>query len=623
MTIDCKQSRRRVQEEEEGDEESCCSTCDYAAATGPVRIVTSSHIAPTLQTYVNFFNQLNEDQSTKPIRLSVLSSFQELNWEAVFDAKVQAGLYDGFVIPPMMVGGLYEHQSLASLESFRSTRLWNDLLPYYRDHMATYDGTIRSIPLFSGNQMLLLFRKDYLDARNMPTPKTWSEFTRVAAVLHDEPLGADGERIYGVCLGRMSEEACRRRMDTTGEDCQSLSMTYLGMALASMTQPRGNATGWLFDDDTSMGMKPMLNGTLEQILISMEELMKYGAPEEMQLDASVNIDLFTQGRCAMTLAADHPADLLQDENVGFVPLLGANKVFDRDTENLVDCTDERCPYGTSYFNSDSGIINRAPFGAHDMVVGGVSTFAPTYNQEVIKEFFEFVLTTKLNISVREQPMTFSELQSSNVEGYLELMEELTSNENAAIPFRVPGAFPLLADLDNRVYNYLLDGNYSSTKRADLRKSVEKTWDRQILRRDSQFGAISTSIFYEKSLGIFTAEPSSDLYIGSVARYIGWGFGGISCLLSLYCALWVWKNQGRRVVICSQPIFLWLVCFGTFVMAACVFPFGIEDDNASQNVADIACMASFWFYSLGYVLIFCALFSKIWRVNQVRMARCRL
>jgi hypothetical protein len=57
------------------------------------------------------------------------------------------------------------------------------------------------------------------------------------------------------------------------------------------------------------------------------------------------------------------------------------------------------------------------------------------------------------------------------------MEELTSNENVAIPFRVPGSFPLLADLDNRVYNYLSDENYSSTKRAELRKSVEEMFPR--------------------------------------------------------------------------------------------------------------------------------------------------
>ena len=197
-------------EDQEGPSTSTSTFC-YGNGTSsftPIRIVTSSHVAPTLQIYVNIFNQLNnnnidDNEVAPPIRLSIRSSFRDLDFEAKFDTKVQSGLYDGYVIPPMMIGDIYEYHGLVSLdERFQSTSFWDDLLPYYKNHVATYNGHIRSVPLFSGNQMLLLFRKDYLDALNMPTPKTWSEFTRVAATLHNQPLGVDGEPIYGVCLRR-------------------------------------------------------------------------------------------------------------------------------------------------------------------------------------------------------------------------------------------------------------------------------------------------------------------------------------------------------------------------------------------------------------------------------------
>ena len=648
------QQRRRRKQQEEGEEQASAATAtttctsDGGSSAVPIRIVTSSHVAPTLQTYVNFFNQFRSEESnnnssinststtaTTNIRLSVLSSFQELNYETIVDRKVQSNLYDGYVIPPMMIGDLYEQQGLASLDDeFRSSLVWDDLLPYYKHHVATYDNHIRSIPLLAGNQLLLLFRKDYLDTMNQPTPKTWSELTTVAAALHNQTFGGGGGEngtttpIYGVCMGKMSEAACQKQRDLTGQPCNSLSMTYLGMALASMTQPLGNSTGWLFDDDTTIttssdsnninGMKPLLNGTLEQILIAMEEISQYGIPDELLLDSSVSLKYFEEGRCAMTITSNHPTELLQDENVGFVPIPGSNKIYNRDTGALDYCTKENCPYSTFRYNNFLGLVNRVPFGAHDMVAGGISTTATEHHREVIMDFFQFVLTTKLNISiVREQPMTFSELQSSPVEGYLEVMEELTSSENGAIPFRVPGAFSLLSELDSRVYDYLLGGNYSDTNRINVRKSVEESWGRHIRKQDNQFGAIPTSVFYEKSLGIFTSESSPDLYIGTVARYTGWSLGAISCFFSAYCAFWVWKNQQRRVIRASQPMFLYLVCLGTFLMAACIFPVGIEDDIATQQVVDISCMATLWLYSVGYVVIFCALFSKIWRVTQVR------
>jgi ABC-type glycerol-3-phosphate transport system substrate-binding protein len=620
MTVDCETSRRQLQstaDGEEGSSSSCCADCGNGdARAGIVRIATWANVAPALQQYLNVYTALNPDAGE--IRLSVFPSLQELQVETVLDVKAQyqTGLYDGFVVPPLMLGDLLQHEGLAEMDDVLGELQWQDLLPYYRNQVAILDGVVRSIPLLAGNQMLLVFRKDYLDSAQLPTPTTWGEFIRVAAALHNKPLGENGDNIYGACMGRLSEAACQKRVDQRGGSCTSLSMTYLGMSLAPMTQVNGTATGWLFDDDVSQGMSPLINPTLDRLLIFVEQQLQFGAPDELERDSSLNLELFREGRCAMTVSADHPADLLRKENVGFVPVPGSHNFLAREAETVVACTPELCPNGNDV--DGWGRVNRAPFGATDMIVGGVSAQASDTHQATVKKFFEFISSAKLNlnVSVREQPMTYTGIQSSNIPGYENVLRDLTESANVADPFRVPNAYGLLSDLDTRVYDYLVAGNFTPSNRRQLRQSVEQSWARTIQQRDGQFQAIPTSAFYERSLGTFSPAPPSDQYIELPLRLLGWSLGGISCMTSLFFALWVWKYRNERVVRASQPNFLWMLCAGTFVMAFSIFPYGVEDDIASDRTADMACMSAMWFYSLGYVITFSALFSKMWRMNRV-------
>ena len=283
----------------------------------------------------------------------------------------------------------------------------------------------------------------------------------------------------------------------------------------------------------------------------------------------------------MTITPNHPEDLLSQPMIGFAQVPGDTHVLNRATQELVLCTAEKCPYGTD--DEVWGRINRAPYGANDMVVGSVSSLVPTKKQEAVKEFFQFVSSFRSTFTTRQQPLNRSELQASAVGGYADLIESLTEDPNGVIPVRIPGSFDFLSDLDTAVYEYLSSGNYSDTNKAAVRKKVVQSWERRIYNHDSQVNTIPVHIFYEKSLGVFEPREASHLYIGDTLRYVGWGLGGISCLASLYFALWVWKYQQENVVRASQPIFLWLLCLGTFIMSMCIFPFGIEDDIAPAVV----------------------------------------
>lgn len=54
----------------------------------------------------------------------------------------------------------------------------------------------------------------------------------------------------------------------------------------------------------------------------------------------------------------------------------------------------------------------------------------------------------------------------------------------------------------------------------------------------------------------------------------------------------------------------MLCVGTLIMSSSILAFGIDDDNASAEAADKACMASVWLSSMGFIIAFSALFSKV-------------
>mmetsp|Transcript_22822 Transcript_22822/g.25647 ORF Transcript_22822/g.25647 Transcript_22822/m.25647 type:complete len:999 (-) Transcript_22822:117-3113(-) len=635
-----------------------------------IRILTWSDTKSELQKYADLYRSSNQEAPI--IQFFDVPSLKELDYEVTSELKSESTLFDGFVVPPLFLGSMYQQRDGKGLaiwdededektliqptsssqqqqqnQQHSSYSLIDDLLPYYRYQVATFDDKIRSLPILSGSQTLLFFRKDYLDAKNLPTPKNWDDFTRTASALNQEPLGPNGEPIYGACLGLLSESGCRKRnngfvSENSAAKCNSQSMTYLGMMLSSMTQVMGNSTGWMMglNSNSPVGVDPLFQPTLEYIMEWMEQQIENGGPpNQLTEDSSYNMQLFRDGRCALTVTSDYDDELLKGDMVGFVPLPGSHYFLDRTQHNSNDqtnknmisgmknCTDTLCPYGRDYLENGGLVQNVVPFGAVDATVGAVSGFASNDHQEETKKFFKFVVASDLRITgdqLREvssssrfqQPLTYSELERSIVPGYETTMTVLTSSRNAAIPFRIPNAFSLLSELDDRVYEYLVDGDFDGDKRRQVAQTVVNSWQTMISMYDARDRSLPTSVFYEKSLGEYIPEPASDLYIGWVARGIMWSLGGISCLASIFLAIWVWKYQHERVIRASQPVFLWLICGGTLVMASSVFTSGIEDDIASYQVTSAACTATYWLYSLGFVGVITAMFSKIWMLGKV-------
>lgn len=85
------------------------------------------------------------------------------------------------------------------------------------------------------------------------------------------------------------------------------------------------------------------------------------------------------------------------------------------------------------------------------------------------------------------------------------------------------------------------------------------------------------------------------------------------------SIWVHRNRENRVLRASQPIFLLMLTLGTAVMGFSIIPLGMDDSSMDEDGCDIACVAFPWLITLGFSITFSALFSKIWRVNQLLKA----
>lgn len=100
------------------------------------------------------------------------------------------------------------------------------------------------------------------------------------------------------------------------------------------------------------------------------------------------------------------------------------------------------------------------------------------------------------------------------------------------------------------------------------------------------------------------------------RPYGLALAGISMVLSLGLMIWVIYNRNTAVVRKSQPLFLGMICAGTFLMSTTIIPLSIDDSIASEEVCTIACMTAPWLFWIGFIFAFSALSSKIERIRKL-------
>jgi len=106
------------------------------------------------------------------------------------------------------------------------------------------------------------------------------------------------------------------------------------------------------------------------------------------------------------------------------------------------------------------------------------------------------------------------------------------------------------------------------------------------------------------------------YFNQGLRIGSWAMVAVVLLLSISCIVWTHNYRHKRVVRASQPIFLFMICAGVVICATAIPVNMIDDSVASTRGCDIACNAFPWLLSLGFSIIFAALYTKTYRISLI-------
>ena len=101
--------------------------------------------------------------------------------------------------------------------------------------------------------------------------------------------------------------------------------------------------------------------------------------------------------------------------------------------------------------------------------------------------------------------------------------------------------------------------------------------------------------------------------------VGWISLGIIWLTCTVALVWIWyqhRYKESRAVQVMQPLFLYVLTIGVALLGGTLIGVSITDENASFQAAGTACASIPWFLNIGLTVIFSALFSKLWRINQI-------
>ncbi|KAL7580733.1 hypothetical protein ACA910_001017 [Epithemia clementina (nom. ined.)] len=107
------------------------------------------------------------------------------------------------------------------------------------------------------------------------------------------------------------------------------------------------------------------------------------------------------------------------------------------------------------------------------------------------------------------------------------------------------------------------------------------------------------------------------YLSPALRNLGFALMGISGLSAVCACMWVFVCRKHKVLTAAQPFFLYIVCFGTLVQSSTIISISFDESwGWNEKQLSQACMSVPWLLSLGHVIVYSALFTKLWRINKV-------
>ncbi len=427
--------------------------------------------------------------------------FAELYNAILTDQTTGTNSYDAFVMSPQwnadfVAAGILE--DLSERVANDPDIQWDDIAPFFRNFIATYNGNIYVVPL-DGDFHMIYYRTDIFEAAGVEPPKTWEDYLVAAAQFSGQDLNGDGEGDYGSCIPKVR---------------QGQSFWWIVDFASARLQSQGTGQGLFFDTETFdplFGPNPAFIRALELF----NETTQYGPPDELTIDLNSTRDLFLTGRCALTmdwgdigsLSIDPERSTMQDK-VGTVVVPGSTEVLDRATGELVPCDATTCPYAIDG-------VNYAPFAAFGGWGGGVSAAAEQPVKDAAYAFFSYLnQPAQSNVDVTigasgYNPYRLSQFESvepwvaagfseTAAQNYLGAIEGSLSSPNMVLDLSIPATNRYLQATLDTVVSQFLAGEFTAEEAA---QEIFNQWNEisEEVGRDAQKAA------YLASLGISTTE----------------------------------------------------------------------------------------------------------------------
>jgi multiple sugar transport system substrate-binding protein len=427
--------------------------------------------------------------------------FAELYTSILTDQTTGTNSYDAFVMSPQwnadfVAAGILE--DLTERVANDPDLAWDDIAPFFRNFIATYNGSTYVIPL-DGDFHMIYYRTDLFEEAGLEPPRTWEDYLAAAAQFNGQDLNDDGEADYGSCIPKVR---------------QGQSFWWVIDFASARLQSQGTGQGMFFDLET---FDPLLgpNPAFLQALELFNETTQHGPADELTLDLNSTRDLFLTGRCALTmdwgdigsLSIDPERSSVQDL-VGTVVVPGSTEVLDRATGEMVACDETTCPYAIDG-------VNYAPFAAFGGWGGGVSSAADPQVKDAAYAFFSYLSQpAQSNVDVTIGASGYNPYRLSQFEGlepwvaagfsetaaanYLGAVEGSLSSDNMVLDLSIPSTNRYLqVVLDTTVSQYLA-GELTAEAAA---QQIYDGWNEisEEVGRDAQHAA------YLASLGISTSD----------------------------------------------------------------------------------------------------------------------
>jgi multiple sugar transport system substrate-binding protein len=427
--------------------------------------------------------------------------FAELYNSILTDQTTGTNSYDAFVMSPQwnadFVGaGILE--DLSDDVANDADIQWDDIAPFFRNYIATYNGNIYVVPL-DGDFHMIYYRTDLFEEAGIEPPRTWEDYLAAAAHFNGQDLNGDGEADYGSCIPKVR---------------QGQSFWWVIDFASGRLQSQGTGQGMFFDLDT---FNPLLgpNPAFIRALELFNETTQYGPADELTLDLNSTRDLFLTGRCALSidwgdigaLQIDPERSTMQDK-VGALVIPGSTEVLDRATGELVPCDETTCPHAVDG-------VNYAPFAAFGGWGGAVSAAADDEVKAAAYAFFSYLnQPAQSNVDVTigasgYNPYRISQTESTEpwvaagfsetaAQNYLGAIGDSLSSENMVLDLSIPATNRYLQVVLDTVVSQYLAGEFTAEEAA---QAIYDQWNEisDEVGRDAQHQA------YLASLGISTSE----------------------------------------------------------------------------------------------------------------------